>query len=187
MLKQIEAFVAIEASASASLYDECVKLAFAEFVEQHVTRIKNLIHLFPEDETVKDKVTGEVKGLFWTGHKKFPRVPELDLDDDLTSDYLYAQSQLWAFALNVAADAQPKDKAEFVAKAKALNLALPEWTEPIGLKIKVEEDEDEDEEEKGGGDDKEEEMAELLKKLLAPAPSHSSPPTTSSAARPSLL
>jgi len=163
MLKNIEAFVNI----SANTYEACVELAFTEFVEQHVTRIKNLIFLFPEDETVKDKATGEVTGLFWTGHKKFPQVPALDLDDDLTSDYLYAQSQLWAFALNVAADALPKDKADFVAKAKAMNLALPEWKEPVGLKIKVEEDEEDDAEEEKGGDDKDEVMAELLKSLLA--------------------
>ena len=108
MLKQIEAFVAIEKSGS--LYEAAVGLAFAEFVEQHVTRIKNLIFLFPEDEKVKDKETGEVVGNFWTGHKKFPQVPALDLDDELTSDYLYAQSQLWAFALKVPAGEQPKDR-----------------------------------------------------------------------------
>jgi len=168
MLKQIEAFVAIEASASASLYDECVKLAFAEFVEQHVTRIKNLIFLFPEDEKVKDKETGEVIGNFWTGHKKFPQVPAYDLDDELTSDYLYAQSQLWAFALNVPAGDIPADKAAFVAKAKALALQLPEWKEPVGLSIKVDEDDDAaEEEEQKGGDDKDEEMAALLATLLA--------------------
>jgi len=170
MLKQIEAFVTIDMKAkSADLYAESVKLAFSEFVEQHVTRIKNLIFLFPEDEKVKDKETGEVTGNFWTGHKKFPQVPTLNFEDELTTDYLFAQSQLWAFALNVADDALPKNKTEFIAKAKALNLKLPEWTEPVGLTIKVDEDADdeEEEEEQKGGDDKEEEMAELLKTLLA--------------------
>ena len=47
------------------LYGEAIRFAFSEFVEQHVTRIKNLIHLFPEDETVKDKETGKVSN-FWT-------------------------------------------------------------------------------------------------------------------------
>merc|ERR1719283_571496 len=171
MLKQIEAFVAIEAKKgdAAALYSECVKLAFAEFVEQHVTRIKNLIHLFPEDETVKDKETGEVIGMFWTGHKKFPQVPDFDgetLGGDLVIDYLYAQSQLWAFAFDVPEDQQPKNKAQFVEKAKTLKLALPEWKEPVGLKIKVDEDEEDDEdEEKGGDDEKEKEMEALLAKF----------------------
>merc|ERR1719474_2352265 len=109
-------------------------------MEKLVTRIKNLIHLFPEDEVVKDKETGEVLGNFWTGHKKFPQVPQFDGDSlggDAVIDYLYAQSQLWAFAFNVAADAVPKNKAEFVAKAKAMKLALPEWEAPVGLKVKA--------------------------------------------------
>jgi len=47
-----------------------------------------------------------------------------------------------------------------------LKLALPEWKEPVGLKIKVDEDEEEEEEEKGGGDDeKEKEMEALLAKF----------------------
>merc|ERR1719474_94477 len=137
MVKVMEKFVAIDRS---DLYGECIRFAFSEFVEQHVTRIKNLIHLFPEDEVVKDKETGEVLGNFWTGHKKFPQVPQFDGDSlggDAVIDYLYAQSQLWAFAFNVAADAVPKNKAEFVAKAKAMKLALPEWEAPVGLKIKA--------------------------------------------------
>ena len=125
------------------LYGEAIRFAFSEFVEQHVTRIKNLIHLFPEDETVKDKETGKVSN-FWTGHKKFPHVPQFDGDSlggDLVIDYLYAQSQLWAFAFDVPADQQPKNRQQFVEKAKSLKLALPEWKEPVGLKIKVDEDE----------------------------------------------
>lgn len=166
MLKQIEAFVAIEAK-GADKYAECVKLAFAEFVEQHVTRIKNLTFLFPEDEKVKDKETGEVTGNFWTGHKKFPQIPELDFEDELTVGYLYAQSQLWAFALNVEAVNVPKNAAEFVEKAKAMKLALPEWVEPIGLSIQTDPDEEVEEEKGGDTEDKEAEMAELLKTLMA--------------------
>jgi len=89
------------------------------------------------------------------------------LGGDLVIDYLYAQSQLWAFAFDVPEDQQPKNKGEFVEKAKALKLALPEWKEPVGLKIKVDEDEEEDEEEEKGGDDdeKEKEMEALLAKF----------------------
>jgi len=167
MVKVMEKFVAIDRS---DLYGECIRFAFSEFVEQHVTRIKNLIHLFPEDEVVKDKETGEVLGNFWTGHKKFPQVPQFDGDSlggDAVIDYLYAQSQLWAFAFNVAADAVPKNKAEFVAKAKAMKLALPEWEAPVGLKIKVDEDDEDEEEEKGGDEQREEEVKAILDRLQA--------------------
>jgi len=168
MTKVMERFLAID---TADLYGEAIRFAFSEFVEQHVTRIKNLIHLFPEDEVVRDKESGAVIGNFWTGHKKFPQVPAFDsesLGGDAVIDYLWSQSQLWAFAFDVAADQRPKDRAQFIEKARSMKLALPEWTPPVGLKIKVEEDEDEEEEEKGGDQDeaKEKEMEELLAKFM---------------------
>jgi len=50
-------------------YSDCIKLSFDNFVAQHITRIKNLVHWFPEDELVKDD-NGQVIGKFWSGHKK---------------------------------------------------------------------------------------------------------------------
>ena len=65
------------------------------------------------------------------------------------SFYGYAQNQLWAFSPNVAADALPKDKVQFVAKAKALNLALPAWTERSGSDEEAADGLRDEEEEKG--------------------------------------
>ena len=51
LLKQNEASVAIVATGDADqLYSQCVRLAAAEFAELHVTRLKILIFLLPEDE-----------------------------------------------------------------------------------------------------------------------------------------
>ncbi len=42
-----------------AVYDECIQLSFDELYEQHITRIKNLIHLFPEYE--KQVIFGQPK------------------------------------------------------------------------------------------------------------------------------
>merc|ERR1712130_123368 len=162
IVKCIEKFTQID---SKKLYAECIRFSFDELVLQHITRIKNLIFLFPEDEKVKDKETGQIIGDFWTGHKKFPKVPKFNLEDDNIVDYLYASSQLYAFIFNVPLKDQPKDKKEFVAKAKECNLKVPEWKEPQGLNIQVNEDDEAPEQDEKENEEKEKEIQDLMKKF----------------------
>ena len=147
------------------LYKQCIQFAFDEFVLQHITRIKNLIHLFPQDEKVKDKETGEIIGDFWTGHKKFPQVPKFDTNNDLILDYMYSSTQLWAFAFNVSKDKQAKNKNEFKKILESLNLKEPEWKPPIGLKIQVNEDDEAPEEDEKDNEAKEKEINDIIEKL----------------------
>lgn len=142
-------------------FEDCVQLAFDEFCQKHILKIKDLIHLFPEDEVVRDKITKEVIGKFWTGHKKFPVIPKIDLNDNNFVEYLFTASNLWAFVFNLK---QIRDKKEFVTILKKCNLSEPQWTEPVGLKIKVDEnDEDENDED---GDTKMNETDEKLEKEI---------------------
>merc|ERR1712048_1278840 len=162
IVKTIEKFTKMNCG---SLYAECVRFSFDEFCVQHIERIKNLIHLFPEDEKVKDKVTGEVIGNFWTGHKKFPQVPKFDLNEDAVLDYMYASSQLYAFMFNVPADQQPKSRDEFKKIAEGMNLTVPEWKAPTNLKIKVDEDDEDPEEDEKENEAKEKEIEDIMAKL----------------------
>jgi len=157
--KTMERFIAVDAK---NLYAECIRLSFDEFVLQHVTRIKNLIHLFPEDEKIKDKESGKVSD-FWTGHKKFPQVPKFDLNEQAVLEYMYASSQLWAFALCIPKESQPQSIEAFKKLAEACKLTVPEWKPPVGLKIDVDENGGDDD---GGDDDadnKEDEEAKEAK------------------------
>lgn len=164
--KIMEKFTSIDPKQD-NLYNECIKFSFDEFVLQHITRIKNLIHLFPEDEKVKDKETGQIIGDFWTGHKKFPQVPKYDTSNTDILDYLYASSQLYAFAFNIDKDKQPKSRDEFKVILDKLNLSVPEWKEPVGLKIKVDEDDDDnnDGDDEKESEEKEKEIEAILEKL----------------------
>eukprot|EP01084_Bolivina_argentea_P286794 492033_1 len=165
--KTMEALIAIDTS---KLYDQCIRLSFDEFVRQHVTRIKNLTHLFPENEMTKDK-SGAITGRFWTGHKKFPQIPAFDGSKPDANpsivDYLYASAQLYAFTFGVKSEQQPKDRSAFVECLRKLNLAYPEWVPPTNLKIKVDEDDDDaEEDEKDTTDEeKEKEIGEILSRL----------------------
>jgi len=147
-----------------ALYAECVRFSFDEFCVQHIERIKNLIHLFPENEKVKDKDSG-VESLFWTGHKKFPQVPKFDLSDDAVLDYMYASSQLYAFMFNVPSDAQPKSRSDFKSIVEAMKLSVPEWKAPTNLKIKVDEEDEEPEEDEKENEAKEKEIEEIMARL----------------------
>merc|ERR1719242_2969764 len=164
IVKMIEKFTQLNAK---ELYAECVRFSFSEFCEQHITRIQNLIHLFPEDEKVKDKETGNIIGNFWTGHKKFPQVPKFDLADDAVLDYMYASSQLYAFMFNVPSDAQPKSRSDFKSIVEAMKLSVPEWKAPTNLKIKVNEEDDAPEEDEKESELKEKEIKEIMDRLKA--------------------
>jgi ubiquitin-activating enzyme E1 len=151
-------------------FAKCIALAFDEFVTQHVTRIKDLIHTFPEDEMVKDKYTQEVVGRFWTGNKKFPVVPEFDLSNPAVADYLYTSANLWAFTFGLD---YVRDRQLFIGAARAAKLALPEWAPSKKISIKLEEEEEEvnDEDAKEEPDEERElevrQMIEFLRQLDA--------------------
>merc|ERR1712176_461167 len=78
---------------------------------------------------------------------------------------MYASSQLYAFAFNVPSDAQPKSRDEFKKIAEGMKLTVPEWKEPKGLKIQVDEDDDAPEEDEKESEAKEKEINEIMEKF----------------------
>jgi ubiquitin-activating enzyme E1 len=167
IISTMKKFIALDRN---NLFTECIRRAFDSFCEQHITRIKNLIHLFPEDEVVKDKDTGDVIGRFWSGHKKFPQVPKFDLANDEVLDYLYCAANLWA---SVFGAEQVRDREQFRKLCESAGLTVPEWTPPVGLKIQVDDDDNAandnaDDETKNDADEaKEKEIAAAIEMLRA--------------------
>ena len=97
-----------------------------------------------------DKETKEIVGNFWTGHKKFPSPADIDAAGCI--DYLYASSQLLAFVFGVKYCAKIT-RAQFIGKLKALNLKVPQWTEPKNLEIETDENVTNEEKEESKVDD----------------------------------
>lgn len=140
-------------------FEKCIHMAFDEFVSQHITRIRNLMHTFPQDDVVKDKITGNVIGLFWTGHKRFPQVPEFNLENPLVIDYLLAASNLFAFSFGIP---QVRDRKQFLTHCINAKLLLPEWKPQ---KVEVNEDNTEDNKKNDVNEDQEKLVAEIVKHL----------------------
>lgn len=150
-------------------FQDCIRIAFDEWVIQHYVRIRNLIYSYPDDrpkqgeEEKKDEDGNPVKR-FWTGRKKFPQVPEFSLDNEQHLEYLWAAGNLHAFTFGLQ---YIRDKKAFKEAAQAANLVVPQW---VPKKIEANDDEDADDEKKGGDDngpsDSEEEEIEELTKYL---------------------
>jgi len=122
-------------------------LAFDELVNQHYTRIKNLMYWFPKDQKT-DSGTD-----FWSGHKRFPQVPDFDVKSPLIASYLFTSANLYAFAFGID---QVKNLQQFESLVKKCNLQLPKWEAPKGPAVKVDEDETDQkgkDETKDGNDD----------------------------------
>lgn len=154
MLETVRHIVEIEQGGVT--FEKCIHLAFDEFVNQHITRIRNLMHTFPQDEVVKDKVTGEVIGLFWTGHKRFPQVPEFKLDNQLVVDYLYAAANLFAFGFNIP---QVRDRKAFVEHCQKAKLTLSEWKPQ---KVEVNEDNSADSKKNDANEEQDKRVEEFI-------------------------
>jgi len=140
-------------------YEKCIKMAFDQFVAQHITRIRDLMYSFPQDDVVKDKITGNVIGLFWTGHKRFPQVPDFNLDNALVVDYLYAAANLFAFNFNL----EPvRNRNKFLQLCTNAKLVLPAW-QP--RKVDVSEENADDSKKNDITEEQEKLIAELIKYL----------------------
>ncbi|ETO05877.1 ubiquitin-activating enzyme E1 [Reticulomyxa filosa] len=120
MLETVHKLAGIQASSKVG-FEQCIRLAFEEFVNQHVTRIKNLMHWFPKEF----KAEGGTD--FWTGHKRFPQIPDFSLDNPLIANYLFTAANLYAFAFGIE---QVKDMKHFLLFAKKV-LCCKSYTQII--------------------------------------------------------
>ena len=130
-------------------FKTCIQLAFDEYYEQHIKRIKDLVTLFPENEVVKDDNGVEI-GKFWTGHKRFPAVPKYDINNDKIVNYLYCASNLWAFIFGIP---YVRDIPKFKDELNASGVKEPKYVPPSAdAKKGIQTDENADEK-KGDNDD----------------------------------
>jgi len=139
-------------------FTHCIRLAFDELVTQHYTRIKNLMYWFPKDQKTD---TGTD---FWTGHKRFPQIPEFDVENLLTGTYLFTAANLYAFAFGIE---QVQEFKQFIALAKKCNLQIPKWEPPKGPAVKVDEDETEEKKKKEGEENSSFHQQEKVNALIA--------------------
>lgn len=141
-------------------FKACVEIAFDEYIAQYRNRIKDLVFFFPEDARITDKDSGEDKGPFWSGHKRFPNIGKEEGDDFM--DYIYAASNLFAFMFEVP---MQRDRAAFEKQVAGYNLRAPEWqvSKDLDKKAILGEDADDDEKEEAptGPSEKEKHAKEL--------------------------
>jgi len=139
MLETVKKLTAIQNGGKLD-FGHCIHLAFEELVNQHYTRIKNLMHWFPKDQK-SDTGTD-----FWTGHKRFPQIPEFDVENLLTGTYLFTAANLYAFAFGLN---QVQDFKQFIVLAKKCNLKIPTWEPPKGPAVKIDEETEEKKKKEG--------------------------------------
>ena len=138
-------------------YDGCVNLAFERLIADFRHDILDVI-----DDGDASESSGKP---FWTGTKRRPNPVEFSPDDLLSMEYLYASSNLYAHVFGVDLI---RDRTEFEAKIRGMNLATPEWEK--GKRIKEAEPGQEEEEEASDAVD-EEELAKLEGDLYGIDPS----------------
>ncbi|CAM9241253.1 unnamed protein product [Chrysoparadoxa australica] len=117
----------------------CIAQAQMMFFNLFHSKIRQLIHNFPEDHTTKD---GEK---FWTGGKKFPRAADLDAACAEHMNFIISAANILAACYGVVPPPEqqllpadhPQRSVEMVGKELA-TLDVPMW-EPTNEKIDLEE------------------------------------------------
>jgi len=120
-LSMINAFLDMQKEAGGKIdFALCVRIAFHRMIEDFRTSILNLCHSADAMEASSGKK-------FWTGTKRRPR--PVDWNDPIPElmEYLYATAGLYASVWKVEC---VRDRDEFEALVKKLNLQQPEWTPP---------------------------------------------------------
>lgn len=143
-------------------FGACINLAIDDFNGQFRNRIADLVFTYPEHMV---KSNGEP---FWSGHRRFPKAINLDLNDPNSTGmrFVFASANLFASAFGLAPPYLTGDLAEeykhFCDLVKQLKIKIAPY-KPKTLKLSAKEtgDEESKDEEKKGGDDKENEVSAL--------------------------
>eukprot|EP01083_Nonionella_stella_P090967 254261_1 len=79
-------------------YDYCIRQSVILFVNEHVTKIKKIMHLYPPDEMVKSYGARfpQIQKRFWSGTKRFPQTISLNMQNEEVFAYIYTVSNLYA-------------------------------------------------------------------------------------------
>lgn len=117
--------------------ETCIKLALEEFSKQFRNRIRDLLHLFPEESRKVDKHTKEDLGPFWSGEKRFPQAAEFDPLDDLHLDYVLNTANLFAFMFCLPS---LRDREHARSLASKISLEIPPWKPREDIQIELEEE-----------------------------------------------
>jgi len=123
----------------------CVEIMCVEFTRQFRDQICDLIHNFPADAR-NTRTTDDGKeldlGPFWHGHKRFPNVADLNVENELHLDFVFHGAAILA---NVFGLTDPVSREKVAAIAKTYK---PSDWKYSGKKVEVEEDKKETKETK---------------------------------------
>mmetsp|Transcript_1133 Transcript_1133/g.1581 ORF Transcript_1133/g.1581 Transcript_1133/m.1581 type:complete len:1190 (-) Transcript_1133:306-3875(-) len=112
--------------ASNPTLEQCVKLAMDHFLQFFRDECKNLIHTFPKDARKVDKKSGEDRGPFWHGRRRFPRPhEEFDAKNQDHVDFVYHTTCIFADTFGLTKGGYPDEK-EVLKLAATTETA--EWT-----------------------------------------------------------
>ena len=120
-LSMIKSFLDMQKEAGGKIdLSLCVRIAFNRMIEDFRTSILNLCH----SADAMEKSSGKK---FWTGTKRRPRPIDWNNPTPELMEYLYATSGLYASVWKIEC---VRDRDEFEALVKSLNLQQPEWSAP---------------------------------------------------------
>ena len=152
-LSMIKSFLQMQEEAGGTIdFAVCIQIAFRRMIEDFRTSILNLCHS-------ADAMEASTCKKFWTGTKRRPRPIDWTAEDPILPElmeYLFCTAGLYAAVWKIDC---VRDRAEFEALVKRIDLQQPEWTPPSNSVNLTEGD---DEAETSGGDDASE-QAEKLK------------------------
>lgn len=137
-LSMIKSFLDMQKDAGGKIdYNMCIRISFHRMMEDFRTSILNLCH----SADAMEKSSGKK---FWTGTKRRPRPVDWNNAIPELMEYLYSTAGLYASVWGVECI---RDRDEFEALVKSLNLHQPEWVPPSDA-LTLSEGDDEEE----GGD-----------------------------------
>ena len=120
-LSMIKAFIEMQKEAGGKIdFALCIRIAFNRMMADFRTSILDLCH----SADTMEKSSGKK---FWTGTKRRPRA--VDWNDPIPElmEYLFSTAGLYASVWKVE---EVRDRAEFDALVKALDLKQPDWSPP---------------------------------------------------------
>jgi len=136
-LSEADALRAVSATvqlARGPSFEKCARVMVTEFARSFRDAINDLTHAFPEDARVKDPATGADLGLFWHGHKRFPRSAKVSPDNDALLEFVHAGANILASVFHLP-EASKEEVRRLLPK---LVEEVPDW-KPSGAKIKLDE------------------------------------------------
>lgn len=97
-------------------FDDCLAQARRQFEQRFHHKIKQLVHMFPEDARTSNG------SLFWSPPKRFPTAVPYDAADESHASYMQASAILCAGVYGIALPPWASDRGEVAKRAAAVHV-----------------------------------------------------------------